>query len=370
VRRLILIFSAGFVAFGFVSVTTLAAGAQTTGGGSSLLEGGTKGVSQGTVSGASRAELDAVQRELAREDRLPDYSQVVDNTTARRFAAPGWKAGGTDDLAHGGSYAASTAGAKGARFKLKVPTSGTYSVYAWWPLKKDNSASARFGVVTSSGTKWTTVDQTTDGGTWIPIGTYDMRAGDYNAVNVSAGNGPGRAVADAVALVRGMSDPPPDDLAPADGGRVSAGVRLKSDNVTYSVRNRSGRVNGRKLVREGMTHLDTPYVLSPPGPCEAYVKEDCSCFTSNVLMHFGKSLPDSPVKQWDYGHLVRGRRHLKLGDLLFWKEHGPDGPITHVGMYAGNGFTLQASSYFGKVVKSRMKWIDGYYGAKRVRPRL
>jgi hypothetical protein len=368
VRRLILIVSAGFLAIGLVSVTTLAAVAQTTNNGSFSPQAGTTGVSQGTVTGASRAELDAVQRELAREDRLPDYSQVVDNTTAGRFAAPGWKAGGTDDLAHGGSFVASIAGAKGARFKLKVPTSDTYSVYAWWPVKKGNSASARFGVVTASGTKWTTVDQTTDGGTWIPIGTYDMKAGDYDAVSVSAGEG--RAVADAVALVRGMTDPPPDDLAPADGGPVSAGVRLKGDDVTYRVSNRSDHVNGRQLIRQGRRHLETPYVLSPPGPCVPYVKEDCSCFTSNVLAHFGQSLPDDPVTQWDYGHEVRGRRHLKLGDLLFWKEHGTDGPITHVGMYAGDGFTLHASGYYGKVVESRMKWIDGYYGAKRVRPSL
>ena len=368
-RRLILIASAGCIALGLVSFTTLAAGAQTTGD-ASPSSGGTTGVSQGTVTGASQAELDAVQQELAREDRLPDYSQVVDNTTASRLTAAGWKSGGTDDLAHGGSYAASTAGAKGARFKLKVPTAGTFSVYAWWPVKEGNSASARFGVVTSSGTKWTTVDQTTDGGTWIPIGTYDMKAGDYYAVNISAGNGPGRAVADAVALARGMTGVPPEDLAPADGGRVSAGVRLKSDDVTYRTSNRSDRVNGRKLIRQGEKHLETPYVLSPPGPCMARVKEDCSCFTSLVLRHFGKSLTDSPVTQWDYGHEVRGRKYLRLGDLLFWKEHGPGGDITHVGMYAGNGYTLHASSYYGKVVKSEMKWINGYYGAKRVRPRL
>ena len=56
--------------------------------------------------------------------------------------------------------------------------------------------------------------------------------------------------------------------------------------------------------------------------------------------------------------------------MLFWKENGRRGPITHVGMYAGNGYTLHASSYYGRVVKSEMKWINGYYGAKRVRPRL
>ena len=369
-RRLILIVSAGCIALVLVSITTLAAGARTSGDGLSASGGAPTGISQGTVTGASQSRLDAVRRDLAEEERLPDYSQVVDNTTAGRFAAAGWKTGGTDDLAHGGSYAASTAGAKDARFKLKVPTSSDYAVYAWWPVKEGNAAKARFGVRTSSGTKWTTVDQTTEGGTWIPIGTYDMAAGDYYAVSISSGAGSGRAVADSVALVRGAMSPPPEDLAPADGGAVSAGVRLKSDDVTYSASRRKGRVTGRQLIRQGRKHLRTPYRLSPPAPCVAYQVEDCSCFTSKVLRRFGKAIPDHPNTQWRYGHLVRGRSHLKLGDLLFWKENGRRGSITHVGMYAGNGYTLHASSYYGKVVKSEMKWINGYYGAKRVRPRL
>ena len=186
-----------------------------------------RGLSQGTVTGASRSELDAVRQDVAEEERLPDYSQVVDNTSDRRFDAPGWKKGATDGLAHGGSYAASVAGAGDARFKLKIPTSGDYALYAWWPSRKANSTAARFGVRTSSGTKWTTVDQSKDGGYWVQIGTYDMEAGDYYAVRVSPRNGSGRAVADAVALVRGVASPPPNDLAPADGGKVSAGVNLK-----------------------------------------------------------------------------------------------------------------------------------------------
>lgn len=365
-RRLTVIVSAGFFALGVVSVTTFAAGAQTAGDWTSAPEGGSAGISQGTVTGASASQLEAARQKIAEEDRLPDYSQVVDNTTAGRFAAPGWKTGGTDDLAHGGTYAASTAGAKDARFKLKVPTSSTYSVYAWWPVKAGNSASARFGVSTASGTEWSTVDQTVEGGTWIPIGTYDMKAGDRYAVSVSSG-GSGAAVADAVALVRGATSPPPEDLAPADGGAVSAGVRLKSDDVTYSASRRKGRVSGRQLIRRGRQHMGTPYRLSPPAPCIAFRVEDCSCFTRNTFRKW-KMMRDNPVTQWRYGHLVRSKSRLRLGDLVFFKENGPRGPITHVGMYSGNGNILHASNYWGKVVNSKMKYLRGYYGAKRVRP--
>jgi hypothetical protein len=107
------------------------------------------------------------------------------------------------------------------------------------------------------------VDQTKDAGYWVRIGTYEMEAGDYNAVRLSSEDGTGQAVADAVALVRGVSTPPPNDLAPADGGPVSDGVKL---DATYSASGLSGRVKGRRLIQRGRWHIGTPYRLSPPAP--------------------------------------------------------------------------------------------------------
>jgi cell wall-associated NlpC family hydrolase len=356
--------AAGLAVF-LVLVATMSAGAHTKGAGSSASKKGAQRVSQGTTTGASRSELDKVRRDVAEEEKLPDYARAVDETNGSRFEAPGWKKGATDGLAHGGSYAASASGA--ARFKLKVPTSNDYAVYAWWPDKKSNSTAARFGVRTPSGTKWTKVDQSRDGGYWVQIGTYQLKAGDYYAVSVSAGKGSGRAVADAVALVRGITTPPPDDLAPVDGGPVSPGVKLHPDDVTYSASNLKGRVKGRRLIRRGRWHIGTRYRLSPPASCWAYRMEDCSCFTKIVLRRF-KYVPDSPVLQFQYGHKVRSRSGLKRGDLVFFKERGRGHPITHVGMFSGNGHILHASAYFNRVVNSEMKYIRGYYGARRIRP--
>jgi cell wall-associated NlpC family hydrolase len=362
-----IVFAATALAASLILVATISAGAQTTDDGSFASQGGATRVSHGTVTGASRSRLDAVRRDVAEEERLPDYSRVVDNTSDRRFEAPGWKKGATDGLAHGGSFAVSAAGAGDARFKLKVPTSGDYALYAWWPSKSTNSTAARFGVRASSGTRWTTVNQNKDGGYWVQIGTFRMRAGDYYAVRLSAGSGSGRAVADAVALVRGVASPPPNHLAPDDGGRLSPGVTLNTRGPTFSPSSLAGRVKGRRLIRRGRWHIGTPYRLSPPAPCRAYVQEDCSCFTRIVLRRF-KWIPDSPVLQFQYGHKLRSRSSLKRGDLVFFKEAGRRNPITHVGMYSGNGYVLHASSYFGRVVNSKMKYINGYYGARRIRP--
>jgi cell wall-associated NlpC family hydrolase len=366
-HRVQVIFAAAGLAVFLVFVATVTAGAQTTTDRSTTSERSATRPSEGTVTGATQAQLDAVRRDLAEEDKLPDYVREVDDTSGWRFDAPGWKGGETDDLAHGGSYATPEAGAGKARFKLKVPTSSDYAVYAWWPSRRTNSTAARFGVRTSSGTKWTTVDQTRDGGYWVQIGTYHMQAGDYYAVLLSSQDGTGQAVADAVALVRGITTPPPNDLAPADGGPMTFGT--KTSDATYSATSLSGRVKGRRLIRRGRWHIGTPYRLSPPAPCRAYVKEDCSCFTKIVFRSF-KYIPDSPVLQFQYGHKVRSRSNLQRGDLVFFKERGYGRPITHVGIYSGNGYILHASAYFGKVVNSKMKYIHHYYGARRIRPRL
>ena len=368
-REMRVVFAAIGLATFLVFVATVSAGADTTGDRPSASGTGAGRLSQGTATGASRDELDAVRRDVAKEEQLPDYSQVVGDTSDRRFEASGWKKGATDELALGGSYATSTAGAGAARFKLKVPTRGDYALYAWWPYRKTNSTAARFAVSTTSGTKRTTVDQTRDAGDWVEIGTYDMSAGDGYSVRLSPGDGSGVAVADAVVLVRGLASPPPNNLAPDDGGPLSPGVHLKTGDTTFSASRLSGRVKGRRLIHRARWHIGTPYRLSPPAPCQAYREEDCSCYTRLVFRQY-KWLPDSPVLQFQYGHKVKSRSNLRRGDLVFFKEHGYGRPITHVGIYSGNGYLLHASSYYGKVVNSKMKYIKGYYGARRIRPRL
>jgi cell wall-associated NlpC family hydrolase len=115
----------------------------------------------------------------------------------------------------------------------------------------------------------------------------------------------------------------------------------------------------------GRWHIGTPYRPSPPGLCRAYRWEDCSCFTKLVFKHFGKNLPESPVKQWQRGQKI-ARSDVRPGDLVFFKEAGMARPITHVGIYSGRGKLVHASNYFNKVVESRMSYMRGYSGAKRL----
>jgi cell wall-associated NlpC family hydrolase len=145
----------------------------------------------------------------------------------------------------------------------------------------------------------------------------------------------------------------PDGMALGTSGPSAGGWEASSSKAVDS-----------EVIERARTHLGTPYRHSPPMPCTAYQSEDCSCFTSLVFSKW-VMMPDNPVGQWYVGREVK-KSELLPGDLVFFKEAGPNRPITHVGIYAGRGNILHASVYWGKVVESPMKYVDGYYGARRL----
>ncbi len=373
-RRLILIISAGFLALGFVSLTTLAAAAETSDQqqptGSSTLQSNTDEagfISQGSAIDSDSPELATVKADVAEEERLPDYSQVVDNDTGGRFSAPGWekrsdRQGVSEgQLSHGGDYVVSGSGGKPASFEVRIPTSNDYTVYAWWPAFSGSSEAARFGIGTASGTQWTAVDQTTDGGIWIKLGTYAMKKGE-RLIQVSAGStDTGKSVADAVAVVRGNVTMPPGD----GGVTASSGDTARSGVTTFSASAVGDDPNGRDVVRVAKRYLGIGYRW---GTCTRY-KMSCTCETKRTYKRFGHTLTMVERQQWRYegSRKVRYRYNLHLGDEVFFKESGPGNGITHVAIYSGNGNVVHASSYYGKVVESKMKYINGYFGAKRYR---
>jgi hypothetical protein len=293
------------------------------------------GVSEGSV-----AEARAPAEALADMEPPEPYSQTVDNASPGRFVARGWKGSDKSALRYGDDYRYVEAAKGGypARFKVEIPATDRYTVYARWPAAKRNNAATRFGVSTTSGIEWIKVDQRKDGGMWVRLGAYEMEAGERYAVQVSAYRAAGRVVADAVTVVRGTQAAPPEDLV--------------------------GPVTGQEVVERARNHIGTPYVHSPPGSCLAHETEDCSCLTSLV---FGKwqTMDDNPVEQWGYGREVT-KDDLRPGDLVFFKEAGEGYPITHVGIYSGRDNIIHASSYWGQVVERPMEHVSGYFGARRL----
>jgi cell wall-associated NlpC family hydrolase len=307
-------------------------------------------VSQGSTVDPDAPAAVAAQKDLAVEEGLPEYSQVVDNTTKGAFRAPGWKAQ-RGPQSHKGSYVSSSSDAKPARFEVEIPTTNDYSVYAWWPQARGNGLASTFTVETADGERSDKVDQRNEGGMWIKIGAFAMQKGQ-RYVEVAPGDD-GLAVADAIMVVRGEMALPPD--------MELAGASMERSGTTDS--KSISRFSGRDVVRQAKRHIGDRYRYAT---CTRSLKS-CTCLTRMAVKPFGHKLPMTESGQWKYD---RSRKVSKKrpGDEVFFKEGGGS-RITHVGIYSGNGYLVHASTYFGKVVNSEMKYLKGYSGAKRFKSR-
>lgn len=90
---------------------------------------------------------------------------------------------------------------------------------------------------------------------------------------------------------------------------------------------------------------------------------DCSGFTRSVYLAYGLTLPRDADRQAVHGTPVAASGLLP-GDLVFFRA-GPSGPISHVGMYVGNGQMIDAP-HTGAPVRIESVWSFGNYaGARR-----
>src|SRR5215203_352205 len=308
----------------------------------------------------------APQRALSIMEPPTPYSQVVDNASSRHFfsARGEWKKSNNRLTRYGKDYryVRPAEDVTPAWFKVRIPTDAFYTVYARWPAAKGNNPKTRFQISTASGLKKVRVNQRRDGGVWMRLGAYKMNAANRYSVRVAGrSKSEGRIVADAVMVVAGTQAAPqpvddgvfPSGRAPATYNPITGGGPVTGGNAVES-----------EVLERARMHLGTPYVHSPPLPCQAYESEDCSCFTSLVFSKW-VTMPDNPVGQWNFGSSVE-KSDLRPGDLVFFKEAGMNRPITHVAIYSGRGQILHASTYWGSVVESPMKYVHGYFGARRL----
>jgi peptidoglycan DL-endopeptidase CwlO len=108
-------------------------------------------------------------------------------------------------------------------------------------------------------------------------------------------------------------------------------------------------------VDTAMAQLGDPYVWAAAGP-DAF---DCSGLTQYAYAAAGVSLPHSSARQSTMGTAVP-RADLQPGDLVFFYS-----PVSHVGMYIGNGQMVHASTAGQPVIVSTVD-MKGYVGARRL----
>jgi|GEM_PF-2832852 len=130
---------------------------------------------------------------------------TVDNATPGRFtASANWGTSSWSAQRNGADYryaTPDTSASDVAWFAINVPSTGSYLVEVWYPADAGYNDSTPFLVATTGGTQTVRVDQRTNGGRWVGIGTFPIGAGDRNVVGVSRWtSGAGYVIADAVRI--------------------------------------------------------------------------------------------------------------------------------------------------------------------------
>ena len=132
------------------------------------------------------------------------YQQVVDNASPRFSASGNWQVSAWNSQRYGKNYRyiKPRAVVDDAKFKVRIPKTGNYTVYGRWPANSGYNNRTRFYVKTWSGWVKRIVNQRWNGGKWVKLGTFKMGAGDRVRVVVAGrSSGSGYIIADAV-LVR------------------------------------------------------------------------------------------------------------------------------------------------------------------------
>ena len=139
-----------------------------------------------------------------------------------------------------------------------------------------------------------------------------------------------------------------------------------SGSSSSSSSNSSTSVSVDKVLDFAHQQLGKPYVWGAQGPNSF----DCSGLIYYVYKNAANiTLPRTSVEQSKFGTTV-SKSNLKAGDLVFFDTNGPNnGAVSHVGIYAGEGQLIHASSSNKKIVKVNMEtyyWNNTYVVAKRV----
>lgn len=115
---------------------------------------------------------------------------------------------------------------------------------------------------------------------------------------------------------------------------------------------------GSSIVALAKQYIGCPYVYGASGP-RAF---DCSGFTSYIYRQVGISIPRGATGQYRSGTPV-STDNLQPGDLVFISDPAftMGYPVSHVGIYIGNGQFIHASSNRGEGV-TISNIFSGHYG--------
>jgi cell wall-associated NlpC family hydrolase/N-acetylmuramoyl-L-alanine amidase len=126
--------------------------------------------------------------------------------------------------------------------------------------------------------------------------------------------------------------------------------------AVYRYVNPGPTMPGDRVVAEAVKYLGVPYVWAGSSPSTGF---DCSGFAMYVYKQLGVSLPHKASLQAGYGTPV-SKEQLLPGDLVFFSN-----PISHVGIYVGEGLMINAPRS-GDLVTIENAFRSSYATARRI----
>ena len=138
-----------------------------------------------------------------------------------------------------------------------------------------------------------------------------------------------------------------------------------AEEVDYSPAAVSGK--GQELADIALQYVGYDYVYGGASPSVGF---DCSGLMQYACAQLGYSINRTASAQLQNGVSV-GWDELSPGDLVFFKKPGNTSskPVSHVGMYIGDGKFVHASDYGVGVIISKLSdayYTVGYVGARRI----
>ncbi|WP_170109567.1 N-acetylmuramoyl-L-alanine amidase [Melghirimyces profundicolus] len=129
---------------------------------------------------------------------------IVDNTDSQYTTSSGsWPTSTNAPGYYGSNYQPNAAGSGGDTFtwKFTPPETGSYKVSVYYAAASDRASNAPFTILHGDGTATRRVDQRTNGGQWVDLGTYHFTQGTTGKVTLTD-DADGYVIADAVKFER------------------------------------------------------------------------------------------------------------------------------------------------------------------------
>lgn len=131
------------------------------------------------------------------------FEAIVDSTGGNFTVSGNWGSSSWNTQAYGSHYyfAEPVLASDAAWFQATIPDAGTYQVDAWWPADPGYNNNTPFVVQASNGAQTVHVNQRSNGGQWVNLGSFSLSAGTYSVVAVSRWTtGSGYVIADAIRI--------------------------------------------------------------------------------------------------------------------------------------------------------------------------